>query len=113
TIFEFIGPQLVAAGKDVEELKRLVNQQIAENANDSDVVVAGLVGRGGGGLTALVFGRPRGLQTRARLTRRGGGGLTALVFAAREGDLESAKLLVAAGADINQTTEYGWTPLLT
>ena len=35
------------------------------------------------------------------------------MFAAREGDLESAKLLLDAGADINQTTEYGWTPLLT
>ena len=43
----------------------------------------------------------------------GGGGLTALVLASREGDLESAKLLLAAGADVNQTTEYGWTPLLT
>jgi ankyrin repeat protein len=39
--------------------------------------------------------------------------LTALVFAAREGDLASATLLLDAGADINQTTEYGWTPLLT
>ncbi len=43
----------------------------------------------------------------------GGGGLTALVFAAREGDLDSAKLLLDAGASVNQTTEYGWTPLLT
>jgi ankyrin len=42
-----------------------------------------------------------------------GGGLTALVFAAREGDLESARILVAAGADVNQVTQYGWTPLLT
>jgi ankyrin repeat protein len=91
TILDFVKPQLVAAGKDVEELDRLVRQQLADaqaTANDSDVIVAGLVGRGGGGLTALVF-------------------------AAREGDLESAKLLVTAGADINQTTEYGWTPLLT
>ena len=55
--------------------------------DDADVIIAGLVGTGGGGLTALVF-------------------------AAREGDVESAKALVAAGADINQTTEYGWTPLL-
>jgi len=39
--------------------------------------------------------------------------LTALVFAAREGDLESAKLLLAAGADVNQVTNFGWTPLLT
>jgi ankyrin repeat protein len=42
-----------------------------------------------------------------------GGGLTALVFAAREGDLESARILVSSGADVNQVTQYGWTPLLT
>jgi ankyrin repeat protein len=56
--------------------------------DDTEVVVAGLVGAGGGGLTALVL-------------------------AAREGDIESARALVDAGADVNQTTEYGWTPLLT
>jgi ankyrin repeat protein len=60
----------------------------AEASDDTDVVVAGLVGSGGGGLTALVF-------------------------AAREGDAESAEYMLAAGADVNQTTEYGWTPLLT
>jgi uncharacterized protein len=42
-----------------------------------------------------------------------GGGLTALVFAAREGDIESARVLVSGGADVNQVTQYGWTPLLT
>jgi ankyrin repeat protein len=87
TILDFIGPQLTAAGKSVEELNKLVQEQLAE-ANDSDVIVAGLVGKGGGGLTPMIF-------------------------AAREGDLESTRLLVAAGADVNQTTEYGWTPLLT
>jgi uncharacterized protein len=89
-ILEFVGPQVAAAGKDLDELKRLIEQQIAEQASaadDTDVIVAGLVGRGGGGLTAMVF-------------------------AAREGDLESTKLLVSAGADVNQTTEYGWTPIL-
>src|SRR5262249_6131440 len=68
TILDFIAPQLTAAGKSVDELNRLVQEQLAESAaagNDADVVVAGLVGRGGGGLTPLVF-------------------------AAREGDLESA-----------------------
>jgi uncharacterized protein len=42
-----------------------------------------------------------------------GGGLTPLVFAAREGDIESVRILLDAGADVNQTTEYGWTALLT
>jgi hypothetical protein len=41
------------------------------------------------------------------------GGLTALIFAAREGDLATAKLLLEHGADVNQTSEFGWTPLLT
>src|SRR6185295_3376696 len=59
-----------------------------ENADEADVVIAGLVGAGGGGLTAMVL-------------------------AARENDLESVKHLVDAGADLNQVTEYGWTPLLT
>ncbi len=42
-----------------------------------------------------------------------GGGITPLVFAAREGDLDTVKALVEAGANVNQTTNYGWTPLLT
>jgi ankyrin repeat protein len=57
-------------------------------AEDSEVAVAGLVGGGGGRLNALTF-------------------------AAREGDLESARALLDAGADVNQVTEYNWTPLLT
>jgi ankyrin repeat protein len=62
-------------------------QQVVE-PEDSEVAVAGLVGGGGGRLNALTF-------------------------AAREGDLESARALLDAGADVNQTTEYNWTPLLT
>jgi uncharacterized protein len=90
-ILEFVTPQLETNGRNVEEFNTLVREQLAEAqaaANDTDVIVAGLVGRGGGGLTAMTF-------------------------AAREGDLESTKMLAAAGADINQATEYGWTPLLT
>ena len=55
--------------------------------NQQDIIIAGLVGGGSGGLTPLVF-------------------------AAREGSLDAAKVLVEAGADVNQVTEYGWTPLL-
>jgi ankyrin repeat protein len=40
------------------------------------------------------------------------GGETALIAAARAGDLESAKMLVAAGADVNQAAADGATPLL-
>ena len=40
------------------------------------------------------------------------GGLTPLLFAAREGNLQTVKILLDAGADVNQTSEYGWTALL-
>jgi ankyrin repeat protein len=41
-----------------------------------------------------------------------GGELTALSYAARSNDIESAKVLLAAGADVNEVTGYGWSPLL-
>jgi ankyrin repeat protein len=40
------------------------------------------------------------------------GGLTPLLYAARDGRLESARTLVGAGADVNQTDPNGLTPLL-
>src|SRR5437867_6886350 len=41
-----------------------------------------------------------------------GGALTPLIYAARSNDLESVKILLAAGADVNQVTGYGWSALL-
>ena len=41
-----------------------------------------------------------------------GGGLTPLAYAAREGCFDCARILVEAGADVNQPTLYGWSPLL-
>lgn len=41
------------------------------------------------------------------------GGLTALHFAVRENDPESVKVLIEAGADVNEVSEFGWSPLLT
>lgn len=40
------------------------------------------------------------------------GGLTPLQFATREGSLETVKALLDAGADVNGTSEFGWTALL-
>ncbi len=41
-----------------------------------------------------------------------GGELTALVYAARTGSVDAARVLLDGGADVNQTTRYGWSPLL-
>jgi uncharacterized protein len=41
-----------------------------------------------------------------------GGELTPLVYAARTGAIEAARVLIEAGADVNQVTRYGWSPLL-
>ena len=49
---------------------------------------------------------------RGRPAPKDGGGLTALVYAARANDLDSVKTLLDAGADVNQVTAYGWSPLL-
>jgi uncharacterized protein len=65
---------------------------------------AGAAGAGGDDAVAAFF---RGPQV------KDGGGLTPLVFAAREDCRECARLLIEAGADVNQVTKYGWSPLLT
>ena len=56
------------------------------------------------------------LAERIEFLNRGdqdGGGLTALVFAARQGNIESVRIILDAGANPNQTTNYGWSALLT
>jgi ankyrin repeat protein len=49
---------------------------------------------------------------RNRQAPNDGGGLTPIIYAARANDLDSVKALLAAGVDVNQVTNYGWSPLL-
>jgi ankyrin repeat protein len=75
-------------------------------------------GRGGRGQAAAAADGDQGDDAFVAAFGRGqpqpkdGGELTALVYAARSNDLESVKVLLAAGADVNQVTGYGWSPLL-
>ena len=46
------------------------------------------------------------------MSDRSGGALTPLVFATRRNDIDSVRILLSAGADVNQVTGYGWSPLL-
>jgi ankyrin repeat protein len=77
-------------------------------------------GRGGGGAGAA---SPDGVDPnddaavaafgfRRQQAPKDGGALTPLIYAARSNDLDSVKVLLAAGADVNQTSGYGWSPLL-
>ena len=73
-------------------------------------------GRGGDATTTAADGTDDG-ATAVGFTRRAqgvkdGGQLTALSYAAKADDLESVKVLLAAGADVNEVTGYGWSPLL-
>lgn len=76
---------------------------------------AGRGGRGGAGTPTGAAGDDQqddAAPPRGRQEPIDGGGLTPLVYAARSNDLESVKVLLAAGADVNQVTGYGWSPLL-
>ena len=44
--------------------------------------------------------------------KRPWGGLTPLIFATRQGDFATVKMLIEAGADVNQVSDYGWSALL-
>lgn len=57
--------------------------------------------------------QPAGRQFFGRGEREPDGGeLTPLVYAARAGAIDAARVLLEAGADVNQLTRYGWSPLL-
>jgi ankyrin repeat protein len=83
---------------------------------------AGRGGRAGGQAQAAAFGAAGADQPddgaapvvfrRGQAPVKDGGALTPLVYAVRANDLESVKVLLAAGADVNQVTGYGWSPLL-
>jgi ankyrin repeat protein len=60
---------------------------------------AGAAGAAGGGNAGVIIPLPRG------------NGFTALLFASRVGDLESAKILLEAGADVNDAAADGMSAL--
>ncbi|MEP7353392.1 MAG: ankyrin repeat domain-containing protein [Acidobacteriota bacterium] len=70
-----------------------------------------------GGAVPAAFGGAAGAGRGGRGGRGGGaakdgGALTPLVYAVLADSLDSVKVLLGAGADVNQVTGYGWSPLL-
>ena len=117
------GPALGKAGDPRKQVA--ANGEALKNGRPSPPLGGGRAGRGRGGP-----GRGRGAAgatgaagedqfdenafgfVRNRQAPMDGGGITPLVYAALADSIDSAKVLLAAGADINQTTNYGWSPLL-
>ncbi len=54
----------------------------------------------------------QGFDRPDRGARRDGGEFTPLVYAVRANAMDVVRVLLEAGADVNQVTGYGWSPLL-
>ena len=82
---------VVKQDTDTEQAKQLVVEQIA---------------------TAKKVLASHPLQKPPPPSRKRWGGLTPLQFATRQGDFATVKVLVEAGADVNETSEFDWSALL-
>jgi len=98
---------IIAAEKELPDLSALNgngggrgrgNAANADGANDDQDDANAAAAGGGGG--------------RGRQAQNDGGQLTALIYAARANSRETVQVLLDAGADVNQVSGYGWSPLL-
>jgi ankyrin repeat protein len=101
---------------DLSTLRELVRESgdqvwtelTASSSNLTVDDICSKVQRGALGFVVTGGGGRRGQQER----EPDGGELTPLVYAARAGSIDAARVLLDAGADVNQVTRYGWSPLL-
>ncbi|MES2623633.1 MAG: ankyrin repeat domain-containing protein, partial [Pseudomonadota bacterium] len=106
---------LLKAGADVNatEQWRGQNAVIWAAAQSQPEMLALLLKAGGDpNSRSLPNERDRQISNERRFQWRPAGGLTALIYASREGCLECARVLVEAGADIDQGDVENVTPLL-
>ncbi len=87
-------------------LARRGDDAMPATAAGSDLRVEDICGNQREGIIFTGGGRDRGER------EPDGGELTPLVYAARTGGIDAARVLLEAGADVNQVTRYGWSPLL-
>ncbi len=106
----------IICDQETPDLSRL-NELVAETTEDAVLAEAGEV-------PSVRNGDPCNIErdglgfvfTSGRPNRQArepdGGELTPLIYAARAGSVDAARVLLDAGADVNQVTRYGWSPLL-
>ncbi len=94
--------ELISESSEDEVLAELAEQSFVLSTED----ICSKLQRGALGFVGGFGGRNRGER------QPDGGELTPLVYAARSGAIDAARALLDAGADVNQVTRYGWSPLL-
>jgi ankyrin repeat protein len=108
--------QLDKADEAADAAKAEDARKAALEATASDLEVLGRSMGFLGAAVALAKPKARAGDVSARAPRRVGpeqvGGMTALLYAAREGYIETAKALLAGGADINQVSADKFSPLV-
>jgi ankyrin repeat protein len=92
------------AGRNQQATPRAARPARAAGAANGDAPEEDVVAAADAAAANFAFGRTSDKE---------GGGLTPLVLAVREDCLECVKALIEGGANVNQTTNYGWSPLLT
>jgi ankyrin repeat protein len=105
---------LVADGStDVMSKDKVLVDFVASGAEQTTEAICSKFVRAGIGFAQVAGGGSERRSAGGGAPREPDGGeLTALVYASRTGDIETAQALLDGGADINQTTRYGWSPLL-
>lgn len=106
--------RLALQGSSDEESRDEVLVELIESGADlTQEAICSKFERGGIGFAVVAGDGSGGFGGADRPKREPDGGeLTALVYAARAGSIDAARVLLEAGADVNQTTRYGWSPLL-
>jgi len=100
----YLAPNIEQRAAQEKFFRRRTFEKAAEEASDGEKDPAKILAAKDAAAAARAFGIVKNTK---------GGGLTPLVLAARQNSMECAELLLAAHANVNQRTHYGWTALLT
>jgi len=98
--------------RDEESRDEVLVELIQSGVELTEDVICSKFERAGIGFAVVAGGGNGGGFGGGQRREPDGGELTALVYAARSNAIDVAQVLLDAGADVNQTTRYGWSPLL-
>jgi len=103
----------VAGSVDKASRDSALEELVKSGVELTSEVICSKFERGGIGFAVVAGSGQDGFNGSGRQQREPDGGeLTALIYAARSGSIDAALTLIEAGAEVNQTSRYGWSPLL-